>query len=544
MPEKLIPQQLLSKMTLAEKVGQVFVFTWRNLPQALNDMRLHPGGYIRIYSDALTVARESAEIQAASQIPLIMAADFERGIGGTVQGPIEIVTAMALGATADERAAFDAGQMIGQEALAIGINMDYAPVFDINSNPQNPVINTRSFGSDPDLVARLGVAFTKGLQSAGVATCGKHFPGHGNTHIDSHSNLGTISGSREELHASELHPFKAAITAGVDSIMSAHLLVPALEPERLPATLSRRIMTGLLRDELGFTGVAVSDALDMGAIAKNFSPEQSVPMAINAGCDQLVMPQDNALVTDILISAVKRGEVSEERLNEAVLRNLLLKERRGILHRAPAHKHLRSEQVNTADHRARVQEIAEQSIVLAHDSNGIVPLRPGSKILCLEISSTQAERSYYLEPHSFADHLARDGWQVSRRSLPGISDAEADAVNRTSTEKLSAAIDQHDIVILTTYASIRLKSGTVGLPDGALSTLKKIPALASAHMSAPPSGSKPVILASFGSPYVLSNFPGVDAALCAFSETQASQAALARALRGEIPCRGKMPVEL
>ena len=214
---------LIAKMSFEEKVGQVFVFTWLNPAQAENDMRLFPGGYIRIYSDAISVARESLALQKMAAIPLIMAADLERGIGGTISGAIEVVTFMALGATDDESAAYDAALIIASEAAAMGINMNYTPVLDINNNPENPVINTRSFGGRPELVAKLGVAFMRGQHEGGLAACGKHFPGHGNTGIDTHTQLGTISVDRQSLERNELVPFQALIDAGVDAIMSAHL---------------------------------------------------------------------------------------------------------------------------------------------------------------------------------------------------------------------------------------------------------------------------------------------------------------------------------
>lgn len=516
--------QRLQAMTLAEKVGQLFIFTWKNEAQANNDLRFHPGGYIRIYSDAHSVARQTLEIQQQTRTPLIIAADLERGIGGTIGGALETVTFMALGATRDERAAYDAAHMIGKEAAALGINMNYAPLLDVNSNPANPVINTRSFGSDPNLVAKLGIAFTRGLRDAGVAACGKHFPGHGNTSVDSHSMLGTITGPRAELDAIELLPFRALIKAGVDAMMSAHLLVPALEPEALPATLSRGIMTTLLRDELGFTGVAVSDALDMGAVAKNFAPEIAIPMAINAGCDQLIMPQDNVVAVDVLTRAVTRGDVTEDRLNEAVARILTLKEIRGIFEAPlpdPAKVHSR---IFVPANVSRALEIARQSITIVKNEDNL-PLQRHQNICCVTFGNGDDGRGGFMEPRSFSDYLSLDGWDVNTVEIIGGDAPE--------TTRLSATIAEADIVILAAYVNVRLNSGTIELPAEIIEYLRPIL-----------NRQKPYVLVSFGSPYILKHFPEATSYLCAYGATQPSQQAMAEVLKGAAVAGGVLPVTL
>ena len=208
-------------MTLEEKAGQLFIFTFTSRAQALHDLRLHPGGFIRIYSDALTVARDNAAVCGRTRVPLIIAADFEKGVGPTVGGGTQMVTNMCLGAAGDEAMAASVARVIAAEARAIGVNMNYVPVLDVNCNADNPIINTRSFGGDPALVARLGTAFVRGTRAGGCLACAKHFPGHGDTTTDSHSDLGTVAGDRKRLDAVELLPFRAAIDAGIDAIMSA-----------------------------------------------------------------------------------------------------------------------------------------------------------------------------------------------------------------------------------------------------------------------------------------------------------------------------------
>jgi len=514
--------ETIAAMTLAQKVGQMFVFTWRNFAQAENELRLHPGGFIRIYSDALSVARETAAIQHLAGGNLMIAADLERGIGGTISGALEVVTAMALGATDNSQDAYDAGLMIGNEAAAIGINMNYAPVLDVNSNPTNPVINTRSFGGSPRLVGRMGIAFARGLNAAGVASCGKHFPGHGDTGFDSHTNLGTLTASRQRLDEIELAPFREAIASGIDSIMSAHILVPALEPDGLPATLSHRIMTRLLREELGFNGIISSDALEMGAVANNFPPEKAIPMAINAGCDQLIMPQNPAASIDILLSAVRRGEVTEARLNESLARILSLKEK----YRSQPQPDNLSRLVSVPEHLDRALNIATASLTLVHD-NGMLPLPPNQEVFCMTFNNGGDGRSHFLEPESFPDYLALAGLPVRHFRAGNLNTSKSlrpEILEQARTTK---------VIILAAYVNVRLNSGTIDMAPEAVEQLKPILQL-----------NRPVILLSFGSPFLIKQFPGVQTYACAYSATQPSQKAMAMALTGKLKFTGKLPIDL
>lgn len=515
----------LRGMTLEQKVGQIFILTWKSQREAENNLALHPGGFIRIYSDVMTVARESFEMQRQSAIPLIIAADLERGIGGTIGGALEVVTAMAIGATGSTEAAYTAGNLIGKEAAAFGINMNYAPVLDVNSNALNPVINTRSFGQDPHLVARLGVAFSRGLRAAGVLSCGKHFPGHGDSSFDSHANLGSVTASQEQLDAVELLPFREAIASGIDAIMSAHLIAPSLDSDPVPATLSRKIMTGLLREKLGFKGVAVTDALDMGAIARNFPPEVSIPQTINAGCDQLIMPNDAPAAYDILLRAVRRGDVTEDRLNEAVVRILDMKAR---ITAKPAELTELGKYVSVSEYVKQANAIAAKAITLVDDSAGVVPLKKSEKHFCLVFSNGSEGRSGFLEPVSFPHHMASDGWKVSAVNVGSeISSASCD---------LDAAMnlaESADVILLAAYISIRLSSGTIALDAATRQNLEPFFKLG-----------KPVVLLSFGSPYVGQQLTDATAFLCGYGATQPTQNAMADCLKGVRPITGKLPVRV
>lgn len=541
-----LADKLLGSFSLEEKIGQIFIFTFVNQKQALLDLALYPGGFVRIYSDVLTVARQNAELQARSAVPLILAADFERGIGSTVTGAIDMATMMCLGATGDEQIAYRASRAIAEEARAIGINSNYVPVLDVNINEANPIINTRSFGGHPELVARMGAAFIRGHRDAGVITCGKHFPGHGDTAVDSHTNLGSIPADRSRMDAVELVPFRAAIAAGVDCIMSAHLLIPAYEPdETLPATLSYRIMTGLLREELGFQGVAVSDALEMGAIARNFSPAEAIIRAVNAGIDQLIMPTDNSRAVRILLDAVREGKVSEARLDEAVGRLLMLKESRGLLREAESGATAAdgypvryaaqaadltdlASRVDTEEHRAVALEAALAGTTLLRNEGGVLPLKSGQKAAVITFSNAEDSRTYYLEPKTFASHLSEflEVEHVACAMLDERAVHEFGVVERA----LEAAAGA-DILIIGAYAKVVINRGSVGLEDRYVEFVRQLEQFG-----------KPVVLVSFGSPYLIKQFPRVAANVCCYGATEANQRAAALLLTGQGSFKGKLPV--
>jgi len=519
---------MLDEMSVEEKVGQVFVFTFTSLPQALADMDMHPGGFVRIYSDALTMARQSVALQVASKIPLFLSADFERGIGSTVSGAIDVATLMCIGATGDLQCATDSARIIAEEALAMGVNMNYVPVLDVNINPLNPIINTRSFGASPEMVARMGAAFIRGTQDAGVAACGKHFPGHGDTTADSHTDLAVVDADRDRLNRVELLPFRAAIDAGVDAIMSAHLLVPSLEPDHLPATLSRRVLQSLLREELGFTGMVVSDALDMGAIARNYPPEKAIPVAVNAGCDQLIMPANARKSYKILLQAVGDGVVSEARLDEAVGRILATKQKRGVLHRTDCSPSDLPDKTMTNEHQSVALDIALKGVTLARNEAGILPLAAGTKVACILISNAEDSRSYYLDPKTIGAHLALQGLEVETFNAGTLDERNGKSLE---AGEYMAAASRADVIILAAYMKVIINSGTVGLAERYVRFAFSLRDMG-----------KPIILVSFGSPYLERDIPGTDAYVCAYGATEPIQKATALLLTGKKPWLGSLPV--
>ena len=525
-------EKLLGTMSLEEKAGQVFILTYLSAAQARRDMRLHPGGFVRIYSDALTLARQSQDLQREARIPLTISADFERGIGSTVSGAVELAGNMCLGAGGDEQLAFATGNAIAEEAAAMGVNMNYVPVLDVNIDAANPIINIRSFGDDPELVARLGAALIRGSREGGVLTCAKHFPGHGDTHVDSHTDLGRLDADRGRLDAVELLPFRRAVEAGVDAVMTAHLRVPALEPNPIPATFSERILQGLLRDEMGFRGVVVSDALDMGAIARNFTPEDAIVRAFNAGVDQLIMPKDNARAVGALRDAVADGRVTGARLDEAVGRLLTMKESRGILdgprYTVPGDLCAR---VDTAAHRETALKAALAGITLVKNEGAMLPVAGGSRLAVVSFSNHEDMRSNFLDPRSFGAHCARHvrscEW-VHCGTLDEQMVHEHEVVDRAL--RISAAADA---VVVAAYVRVVISKGTLQVEDRLVQFVQQIASLG-----------KPVAIVAFGSPYVVEQFPAAQASVCAYGSSEAAQQAAALLITGQADFRGRLPVRL
>src|ERR1700674_842147 len=337
----------LRKMSVDEKIGQLLFTTYHGsftatdtaaYRQIMHDVTdLHVGGFINITrgsplgivkSQAYPTAVLNNQLQAKSKLPLLVGADFERGTAMRLDEGTSFPTAMALAAAGNVKDAYTVGRITAREARAVGIHWIYAPVADVNNNPGNPIINTRSFGEDPARVAEFVAEFVRGVEENGGLATAKHFPGHGDTASDSHIDLPVIHADRERLEHLELVPFRAAISAGVGSIMTGHLSIPALEPDaNTPATLSSRILTGLLRDELHFQGLVVTDAMDMGGITVRYAPGDAAVRAFLAGADALLMPPVPDAAYEALLSAVYSGQISQERLDASVRRILEAKAR-------------------------------------------------------------------------------------------------------------------------------------------------------------------------------------------------------------------------
>ena len=383
-------------MTLREKIAQLVVIGFNGHPMNTRTREYrkfvhlvgqeHVGGLILVnVSNGRTVARadplEAASfinrMQRLAKIPLMVSGDFERGASMRVDATTVFPHAMAFTASRDPNEARMEGEITAKEARALGVQWLFFPDADVNNNPDNPIINIRSYGENPADVSAFVSAFIAGAHSvpnARVLTTAKHFPGHGNTSTDTHLNLATITTDKAGLEAVEWTPFRAAIQAGTDSVMSAHIAVPALDDPGIPATLSPKILTGILRDELGFKGIVVTDALEMGGIVQGFPGGQASVMALEAGSDVLLMPQDGESAINAVEAAVKSGKLTQKRIEESVMRILTAKAHLGLASKKLVDLEEIHNVVNSIESNAVAQRISDRAVTLVRNENDLVPL--------------------------------------------------------------------------------------------------------------------------------------------------------------------------
>lgn len=399
-----VVRHALETLTLEEKIGQMLMpdfreFNHESVTKLLPEIealvkKYHIGGVILFRENVVTTAQTAQLIRdfqkASEKFGLLVSIDQEGGIVTRLQSETQFPGNMALGATRDPELSFRAGKAIGEELKALGINMNFAPVMDVNNNPDNPVIGVRSFSENPQLVAELGTAYIRGMQSAGVAATAKHFPGHGDTTVDSHLGLAEVPHPKERLFQLELLPFQEAMKQDIDAIMTAHVTFPEIDPSKaiseldgseiaVPATLSRVVLTDLMRKQMGYEGVISTDAMDMKAIADHFGPVDAAVRAVKAGADIVLMPVGLQEVAEGFCDAVRSGEVSEGRINESVERILTLKAKRGIFkEESPKWLGSQIEQaihvIGSLEHKTLESEIAARAITLVKN-DGVLPVK-------------------------------------------------------------------------------------------------------------------------------------------------------------------------
>lgn len=534
-------ESTLRKMSVDEKIGQLLFttyyggFTSTDSPayqQLLHDVQdLHVGGFIVItHSSPLGVVKSQAyptavlanQMQAKSKLPLLIGADFERGTAMRYDEGTSFPTAMAVAAGGDPKDAYTMGKITALEARATGVNWVYAPDSDVNNNPANPIINTRSFGENPQRVAEFVKEFIRGAQENGALATAKHFPGHGDTSADSHIDLPVISASRDRLEHLELVPFRAAIAAKVDSIMTGHLQVLALEPgPNTPATLSSNILQGLLRKELGFRGLIITDAMDMGGITVRYAPGDAAVRAVVAGVDCLLMPPVPDAAFEALRAAVKSGRISKQRLDESVRRILQAKARLGLNKSRLVDINAINHKFGSLDWQKEAQEISDRGVTLLRDTPHRLPLdgtRPSRALLL----------ALYSDPEPYpGEDLERE----LRSRFDSVTTLRADTrfVN-ASILKLPPP-DSYDIAIIAFFVRVSDRKGNVDVPPEQAALAEQVYKTG-----------KPVITVGFGSPYLIERFPQAETWLAAFGISDVAQISVARALFGEIPVRGHLPV--
>ncbi|MBC2863636.1 glycoside hydrolase family 3 C-terminal domain-containing protein [Streptomyces mexicanus] len=548
-PDEKRLRALVSRMTLEEKVGQLFVMrvyghSATDPDQADIDANLKEigvrtaaeliekyrvGGIIYFAwahntRDPQQIAGLSNGIQRASLqqprgLPMLVATDQEHGIVCRVGKPATLFPgAMAVGAGGSTADARTLGRISGAELRAMGINQDYSPDADVNVNPANPVIGVRSFGADPDAVARMVVAEVRGYQGSGVAATAKHFPGHGDTAVDSHYGFPVITHSRELWEKLDAVPFRAAIKAGIDSIMTAHIQFPALDDSGDPATLSRPILTGILREELGYDGVVITDSLGMEGVRSKYGDDRVPVLALKAGVDQLLNPPSLDVAWNAVLNAVRTGELTEDRLDESILRILRLKARLGLFQNPYTTPADVTRTVGTPEHLKAADAIAERTTTLLVDEGGLLPLSRRTHNKVLVFGADPASPSGTTGPPTgvLAAALTELGFTATALST-------GTAPSKATADKAVAAAQGVDAVVVATY-NVTAGSAQKTLVERLVAT------------------GRPVIAVAVRNPYDVAQLPTVAAALATYSWTDVEVRAAARVIAGRVAPRGTLPV--
>jgi beta-N-acetylhexosaminidase len=494
----------------------------------------HVGGFIiagRIRDGSVVSAQpfETAvfvnHLQHLAKTPLLVASDFERGASMRVAETAKFPYLMAFGAARDAKAIAELGAATAREARALGVNWIFAPDADVNNNPANPIINMRSFGEDPHAVAAGVSAFIEGAHSDPrkyVLVTAKHFPGQGDTTQDTHMQFAALDQPKERLEAMELIPFRAAVEHGVDAIMTAHLLVPAFEPEPVPATVSRNVLTGLLHDELGFRGLVVTDALEMQGVASLLSEREAAVRAISAGADVLLMPIDPETCIRAIESAVASGRLSRRRIDESAAKVLAAKRRLGLYRNRFVNLDELSDELDVRQTDRLAQRVADEAVTLVKDDKHLFPISDaaGSCLVILNESAFSQRGAV----------LAR----VLATRVPSLKTYVTDASMGDSLLSAMASDISHCNQIYTAaFITVAANRGSVALQGGL-----------SNFLSALLNGSPPVALISLGNPYLLADFPSVSAYLATFSTAVTSEIAAANAIAGDIAISGRLPVSI
>jgi beta-N-acetylhexosaminidase len=563
-------EKTLHKLTREEKVGQLFNVWVRaqflNADSAdyehLRDeiRKYHVGGFtmtvpvdggILVKSEPSEAALLLNRLQSDSPLPLIFAADFERGLTIRLHGPTPFPHAMAFGAAGKRENAQSFGRITAEESRAIGIHWNFFPDADVNSNPANPIINTRSFGEDPQQVGDLVAAYIQGAHAGGMLVTAKHFPGHGDTDTDSHLGVARVNGDMAHLKSIELPPFQKAIDAGVDSIMVAHVSVPALEPDpNRVATTSTLVVTDLLKKQMKFRGIVITDALDMAGLTRLYAQNvgRAAVESFKAGNDILLIPADLDASYRAMMEAVKSGEISSARLDESVLKLLKLKASLGLHKARLVDVAAISEEVGKPQNMTFGQEMADEAVTLVRDNNKTLPLKSvGTPKGGLPYMTTEETHNHVVVV-VFSDDVRGDsGHSLGRQIRARVPDANVMYVDPRvaagMSDEVLKAVEQAQVVVAAVYVI-----PTAGKVASAQGGLKNSVSLADAtgtllNQVLERAAEKTVVVA-MGNPYLAGDFPAIQTYMCTFSNAIISEISAAKALFGEIAIRGHLPVSI
>ena len=556
-------ERTLRRLTLEEKVGQVFMIwcrasflnvespeylQWREAMQKYHigsfAMTVHVDGPFLLRSEPYEAAELLNRLQRDSKLPLLIAADFERGVSMRLQGSTVFPHAMAFGGDGKVEDAEKFGRITGEESRAIGIHWNFFPDADVNSNPANPIINTRSFGEDPKQVGDLVTAYIKGAHQAGMLTTVKHFPGHGDTATDSHLGVAAVNVDRAHLDSIELPPFRQAIAAGVDSVMVAHVTVPALDPDpNHVATISSSVVTDLLVRDLGFKGLIVTDALDMAGLTHLFANNigRAAVEAFKAGNDLLLIPADLGASYEAMVKAVRSGEISRPRLDKSVLKILKLKASVGLQVSRTVDLSALARAVGKPENIAFGQQVAEAAVTLVRDNGKVLPLKSkGTPKAGLPYTTVEETRNQTVGV-IFSDDVRTESGRVFGRELRArIPDARVFYVDPRiaggMSEEVLKAVDEAQTVVTAVYVipSAGKMGNSMALADATGTLLQQLLDRAAGKMT----------VVAMGNPYLASDFPKIENYMCTFSSASVSELGAIKALFGEIAIRGHLPVTI
>ena len=556
-------EKTLGKLSLEEKVGQVFMIwcrasflnrenpeylQWREAMQKYHvgsfAMTVHVDGLMLLRSEPYEAAELLNRLQHDSKLPLLVAADFERGVAMRLLGTTTFPHAMAFGADGSMRDAEEFGRITALEARAIGVHWNFFPDADVNSNPANPIINTRSFGEDPKEVADLVTAYIKGAHAGGMLTTVKHFPGHGDTATDSHLGVASVNVDRAHLDSIELPPFRQAIAAGVDSVMVAHVTVPALDsdPNRV-ATTSSKVVSDLLEKEMGFSGLVVTDALDMAGLTHLYANNigRAAVEAFKAGNDMLIIPADLPASFEAMVKAVRSGEISRERLDRSVLKILRIKASLGLNEAREVDLKAVSATVGKPENLLFGQQVANSAITLVRDNGKLLPLKSKGTIRAALPYMSKEEIHNTVVAVLFSDDVRLDSGRAFSRELRArVPDARVIYVDPHSaagmSEEVLKAVDEAQTVIAGIYVipTAGRIGNTVQIADATGTLLEQLLDRAAQKTA----------VVAMGNPYLASDFPKIENYMCTFSNATVSEVGAVRALFGEIAIGGHLPVTI
>jgi len=562
-------RESLKKMSLEQKIGQMFMIwsqarflnvdspEYVRLRETMH--KYHLGGFglsvgfedgLLYKNEPLEAATVTNQLQKDSEFPLIFAADWERGLAFRLKEVTDFPHAMAFGATGNTEFARQAGRITARESRAIGVHWNWFPDADVNSNPANPIINTRSFGEDPKLVGEMVAAYIEGAHEYGLLTTAKHFPGHGDTDTDSHTSVPVINQDKAYFENVALPPFQAAIKAGVDAIMVAHILAPALDPgPNRVASISPAIVTGLLKQQMGFTGLVVTDALDMAGLMKLFpaggaaAAGRAAVAAVKAGNDLLLLPSNLDGAYNGLLQAVRSGEIPESRIDESVLKILRAKASVGLNKTRLVDISAVNEIVASPANLATAQQIADNAVTLVRNNHQVLPLEASQ-------GGTNAPQNAYQPAAEISNRTlvliftddSRSDWgrlldQQVRMRIPDAHVMYIDPRDATGLKQpMTDAVQQAQKVIAAVYVvpSAGRPANSMTVQDSLAGLLHEVLRTAAGK----------TIVAAMGSPYLAAQFPEVQTYLCTYSNAQVSELSAVKAMFGEISTPGHLPVTI